>query len=190
MNIENYFKDYQELARKLDQPEIKENLEKAIEAIFKAFSSGNKLLIAGNGGSAADSQHFAGEFIGRFKKERNPYPAISLTTDTSILTAWSNDYDFKTVFSRQLEALGQKGDVFVSFSTSGNSVNLMEALAVANKKELNTIAFLGGSGGKMKGLSDIELIVPSGDTPRIQEVHTFFMHLIAGEVEARMVQGN
>ncbi|MBS3903236.1 MAG: SIS domain-containing protein, partial [Anaplasmataceae bacterium] len=121
MSINDYIKDYQEVASRLNDPALSQALSRAIDVIHQAFLSKKKLLIAGNGGSAADSQHFAAEFMGRFKKERPPYPAIALSTDTSFLTAWSNDYDFKTVFSRQLEALGNEGDVFVCFSTSGNS---------------------------------------------------------------------
>jgi len=184
MSINDYIKDYQEVASRLNDPALSQALSRAIDVIHQAFLSKKKLLIAGNGGSAADSQHFAAEFMGRFKKERPPYPAIALSTDTSFLTAWSNDYDFKTVFSRQLEALGNEGDVFVCFSTSGNSQNLIETLRVAKDKNLTTIAFLGGSGGKMKGLANVELIAPTSDTPRIQEVHTFLLHLIAGEVES------
>ena len=137
----------------------------------------------GNGGSAADAQHIAGELVGRFKKERKAIPAISLSTDTSILTAIGNDYGFEKVFERQIEALGNKGDVVIGISTSGNSENVYRAMKLAKKMGLTTIGLLGNDGGKIKNLSDIALVVPSKNTPRIQETHITIGHIICEGVE-------
>jgi D-sedoheptulose 7-phosphate isomerase len=161
--------------------------QKLAQVIADTFKAGGKVLIAGNGGSAADSQHFAGELVGYFKDhERRGYPVMALTTDTSIITAWSNDRSFDEVFARQVGAHGKKGDMFIGLSTSGNSKNIIAALEVAKKNGLTTVAWLGGSGGVMKGTTDIELIVPSANTPRIQEVHTLLLHAIAQEIEILM----
>lgn len=163
------------------------SVESAVRAIVQTFKSRGKVLIAGNGGSAADSQHFAGELVGYFKDHtRRGYSVIALTTDTSVLTAWSNDRSFAEVFSRQVEAHGNPGDVFIGISTSGNSQNVLTAFHEAKKGGLRTIALLGGTGGKMKGLADIEILVPSDNTPRIQEVHTLVVHVIAELVEAAL----
>lgn len=154
------------------------------QKVAEVFRAGGKILIAGNGGSAADSQHFAGELVGYFKNHyRRGYPVIALSTDTSILTAWSNDRSFEDAFARQVEAYGKKGDMFIGLSTSGNSKNVIAAFAQAKKCGLTTVAWLGGTGGAMKGTADIEIIVPSANTPRIQEVHTLLLHSIAEEVE-------
>jgi len=157
--------------------------EKAVNYIGTCLKNGNKLLVAGNGGSAADAQHFAAEIVGRYKKERRGYPAIALTTDTSIITAWSNDYSFETLFSRQIEALGKPGDVFLGISTSGNSKNIIEGVRQAKKGDLDTIAILGNNGGALKEDCDISLIVPSSNTPRIQEIHILTIHSICEKVE-------
>ncbi|MDO8601755.1 MAG: SIS domain-containing protein, partial [bacterium] len=139
--------------------------QKVAEVIADTFRRGGKVLIAGNGGSAADSQHFAGELVGYFKDhERRGYPVIALSTDTSILTAWSNDRSFDEVFARQVGAHGKKGDVFIGLSTSGNSKNIIAAFEQAKKNGLVTVSWLGGTGGKKKGMTDIELIVPSAKT--------------------------
>ena len=148
-----------------------------------ALTGGHKILVAGNGGSAADAQHFAAEFIAMYKIKRQAHPAIALTTDTSILTAIGNDYSFENIFSRQMEALGQTGDIFFAFTTSGNSKNLIKALKVAKKRGVITVALLGKGGGKTKGLADHEIIVPSNNTARIQEVQKLIFHSIAEEVE-------
>ena len=144
--------------------------------LTEALAQGHKILIAGNGGSAADAQHFAAELVGRYMKERPGLPAIALTTDTSALTAIGNDYGFDRIFSRQVEALGQPGDVFLAISTSGNSKNLVEALCVARDRQLSTIALLGKNGGAMRELADFSLVVPSQDTPRIQEAQEWIWH--------------
>ncbi|MDD4151407.1 MAG: D-sedoheptulose 7-phosphate isomerase [Candidatus Gracilibacteria bacterium] len=163
-----------------------QKLEEIINLIKKTFEEGNKLLIAGNGGSAADSQHWAAEFISRYKLERKSLPAIALSTDTSALTAIGNDYSFDKVFSRQVEGLGNTGDIFIGLSTSGNSKNILEAMKVAKEKGIICIGLLGKDGGLIKGLCDYSLIVESNDTPRIQETHLVIYHTICEEVEKRM----
>lgn len=146
--------------------------------IGKRLKNGNKLLICGNGGSAADSQHFAAEIVGRFEKERKGYSAIALTTDTSALTAIGNDYGFDKIFSRQVEALGEKGDILIGISTSGNSQNIIEAVKVAKEMGIFTVGFLGKDGGKLKSIVDKAFIVKSDNTARIQEVHLTLEHAI------------
>jgi D-sedoheptulose 7-phosphate isomerase len=146
--------------------------------IGKRLKFGNKLLICGNGGSAADSQHFAAEVVGRFEKERRGFSAIALTTDTSALTAIGNDYGFDKVFSRQVEALGQKGDILIGISTSGNSKNVIEAVKVAKGLGIFTVGLLGKDGGQLKDLVDKAFIVRSNNTARIQEIHITFIHAI------------
>ncbi len=154
-----------------------------VDLTLLCLEGGGKILVAGNGGSAADAQHFSTEFVGMYKIQRRALPAIALTTDTSILTATGNDYTFDDIFSRQLEALGDEGDVFYAFTTSGNSKNLMKAIEVAKARGVITVALLGKGGGKMKGMADHEIIVPSDNTPRIQELHKLIFHSIAEEVE-------
>jgi D-sedoheptulose 7-phosphate isomerase len=148
-----------------------------------AFKRGNKLLVMGNGGSAADSQHFAAEIVGRFKMERRALPAVALSTDTSILTAIGNDYGFDSVFSRQVEALAAPGDVVVGISTSGNSPNVLKALNVAKARGCRTIGLLGKDGGSIRAACDLALVVPSDDTPRIQEGHITIIHIVCDLVE-------
>lgn len=158
-------------------------LEKISREIIVAFKAGHKMLLCGNGGSAADAQHIAAEFIGRFKRERRSLPAIALTTDTSILTALANDYDYSKVFSRQVEGLGQKGDVLIAISTSGNSVNVLEAVKQAKSQGLVTIGFTGITGGKLKDQTDICFCAQSKKTPNIQEMHIAALHAISEVVE-------
>ena len=155
----------------------------AAEKMAQAFRAGNKLLVFGNGGSAADAQHLAAEFVNRFRLERPPLPALALTTDTSILTAVANDYAFAQVFSKQILALGQEGDVALGISTSGRSENVFQGLAVAKEKGLFTIGLGGGDGGRLLEVSDLLILVPSQETPRIQEAHLFFIHLVCELVE-------
>ncbi|MFA7061603.1 MAG: D-sedoheptulose 7-phosphate isomerase [Pedobacter sp.] len=147
------------------------------------FKNGSKLLVMGNGGSAADAQHFAAEIVGRFKLERAALPAIALSTDTSILTAIGNDYGFDAVFSRQVEALSMAGDVVIGISTSGNSPNVRKALELAKLRGCRTIGLLGKDGGSIKAFCDLALIIPSSDTPRIQEGHITIIHIICDLVE-------
>ena len=165
---------------------LKKNLPqiiRAAEAIISALKSGHKLFFCGNGGSAADSQHIAAEFVGRFQKERKAWPAIALTTDSSALTALGNDYTFDIVFSRQLQALGQKGDVLIAISTSGNSKNVLEAVRQAKAMGLTSIGVTGGKGGQLAGQCDIAIIAASSTTARIQESHLVIFHSICEIVE-------
>jgi len=176
-NLLNCLNEHIEVAKKTKEllPLIKD----AGKLCLNALKKNKKILIAGNGGSAADSQHFSAELTGRFKKERISLPAIALTTDTSALTAIGNDYGYEYVFSRQLEGLGDKGDIFIGISTSGNSQNVIEAIKKAKEKNIKVITLLGKDGGKMKNLGDINIIIPSNNTPRIQEMHIMILHMIA-----------
>lgn len=158
-------------------------VERAALAIIGAFKNNNRVFFCGNGGSAADSQHIAAEFIGRFQRERRALPAIALTTDSSILTCLSNDYSYDIVFSRQIEALGNKGDVLVGISTSGKSANVIKAFQRAKEIGMTTIAFVGHDGGPMGNMADISIIVPSKVTARIQESHLVLAHALCEVVE-------
>ncbi len=159
----------------------------AAAAIVEAFGRGGKLLLFGNGGSAADAQHVACELVSRFTRERQALPAIALTTDTSILTAISNDNAFDRVFARQIEALGRQGDVALAISTSGRSPNVVEALKTARAGGLTTIALTGRDGGPAGAGADIHINVPSESTPRVQEVHLTLLHVICDLVESAWV---
>lgn len=152
-------------------------IENGCSMITETILNGNKLLIAGNGGSASDAQHIAAEFTGRFVKNRKPLAAIALTTDTSALTAISNDYGFEHAFSRQLEALAQPGDLFLGISTSGNSANIIKAFESAKQKGCKTIGLSGHDGGKMNSLCDLNIVVASDITARIQEMHILIGHI-------------
>lgn len=163
-------------------------IEKATIIIAKCLSEGKKIVLFGNGGSAADAQHIAAELIGRFKLERQSYPAIALTTDSSCITALSNDYSFDIVFSRQCEGLVQYGDVVVGISTSGNSINVLNGLRTAKKKGGITIGLLGSNGGSIGKMVDIPIIVKSSSTPRIQEAHRVIYHMICEQVEKQLIQ--
>jgi len=169
---------------------LTDEIEKVIYAIIKCLKNGNKVVLFGNGGSAADAQHIAAELIGKFKINRSSYPAIALTTDSSIITSLSNDYSFDIIFSRQCEGLVQKGDVVIGISTSGNSVNVKKGLEIAKKKGAVTIGLLGSKGGTIKKLVDIPIIVNSSSTPRIQEVHRTIYHIICDMVEKNLTKGD
>ena len=158
----------------------------AVVTLAAAFSDGKKLLVMGNGGSAADAQHFAAEIVGRFKLERRGLPAIALTTDSSILTAIGNDYGFVNVFQRQIEALAAPGDVVVGISTSGSSENVRTAMMLAEKMGCRTIGLLGKDGGTIKECVELALTVPSHDTPRVQECHITIIHIICDLLEKRL----
>ncbi|MDR1706518.1 MAG: D-sedoheptulose 7-phosphate isomerase [Prevotella sp.] len=158
-------------------------IEKASAIITDAYQSGNKTLLAGNGGSAADAQHIAGEFVSRFYFDRPGLPSIALSTDTSILTAIGNDYGYEKLFSRQVQAQGVKGDVFIGISTSGSSKNVVEALKMAKEKEIFTVGLTGEKHGAMDEFCDICIKVPSLETPRIQECHILIGHIICCIVE-------
>ena len=156
------------------------------EDIVKALKSENKVLICGNGGSAADAQHIAAELLGKFYMERKALPAISLNTNVSVLTAVANDYSYEDVFSRQVEGLGNPGDILIGISTSGNSKNILKALKTARTLNIKTVGMTGITGGKMKDLSDVCLAVPSDVTPRIQESHITIGHIICEIIEKEM----
>lgn len=157
---------------------------KAVDAIFNALNNKKKILLCGNGGSAADAQHIATELVIRMSKPNRPaLPAIALTTDTSMLTAGGNDIGFDNVFSRQIEALGQSGDILIAITTSGNSENINRAIKEAKKRGLTVIGFLGKGGGDSKNLVDVPIIIPSNDTQRIQEGHITLAHIICGMIE-------
>jgi D-sedoheptulose 7-phosphate isomerase len=158
-------------------------VEKAAQVIVAAMKNGGKILLCGNGGSAADSQHIAAELIGRFQKERKSLPALALTTDTSILTALSNDYSFDIIFSRQVEGLGKKGDVLLGISTSGNSPNVVKAIEQASQMGIKTIAMTGRDGGRLAKIADIAIVVPSAKTARIQESHITLLHAVCEVIE-------
>ena len=176
--LENHFKVVQDM-RKI-MPEV----ASAGLRVRTALEKGRKILICGNGGSAADSQHMAAEFVGRFVKERQSLPALALTVDTSLLTAVGNDYGFDCVFSRQVEGLGQEGDVLIAISTSGNSANVVKAVKTAKEKGIYVIALTGENGGILAKESDLCLAVPSQVTARIQEMHIMIIHMICEIAEA------
>ena len=158
--------------------QMEEDLARASQIAVDTLKRGNKVLLCGNGGSAADAQHIAAELTGRYKSERRGLPGIALTTDTSALTAISNDYGYDRVFDRQVEALANKGDLLIGISTSGNSANIISALKLAKELGCSTIGFSGRDGGKMNEVCDVNLVVPSDNTPRIQEMHILFGHTI------------
>lgn len=160
-----------------------QNLIKISQQLIRALKNGNKILLCGNGGSAADAQHIAAELAGRFNYDRDSLPAIALTTNTSSLTAIANDYGYEAVFAKQVQGLAKKGDVVIAISTGGNSPNVVLAIEEAKKKEAITIGFVGKQGGKLKELVDYIIHVPSNNTPRIQETHIFVGHIICSLVE-------
>jgi len=165
-------------------------IEKTIGTITKCLRKNKKVILFGNGGSAADAQHIAAEFVGRFRLERKSFPALAFTTDSSIITAVGNDFSFEKIFSRQCESLVSKGDVVIGISTSGNSANVKKGLMVAKKKGAITIGLLGKKGGTIKNIVDISIIVNSSSTPRIQEVHRTISHIICEFVEKNLVNKN
>ena len=180
--IKNIIKSSIDVKKTLFEKEIP-NIERAISAIQKCIREGGKLLIFGNGGSAADSQHIAGELMGRFKKDRRPLPAIALTTNTSTITAIGNDYGYDLIFARQLEGIAKKGDIAIGISTSGNAKNVNEAISKAKEMELVTVGFTGSKSGELGKNAGLVLKVPSNDTPRIQEMHITVGHIICELVE-------
>lgn len=167
----------------LSNDSMLEDIAKAASNIIDAYRNKKKTLLAGNGGSAGDAQHIAGEFVSRFNFNRPGLPSIALTTDSSVMTAVSNDYGFKQIFARQIEAQGSQGDVFIGISTSGNSENMIEAFKACKEAGIYTIGLTGQTGGALKEFCDICLMVPSTDTPRIQESHILIGHIICGLVE-------
>lgn len=161
-------------------------VDRAAELLADALLSGHKLLACGNGGSAADASHMTTEFVVRFQADRRPYPAISFTANGGDLTACGNDYSFDEVFARQVRAYGQRGDILFAFTTSGNSENVLRAIATAKREGIATVAFLGRTGGRTAGAADVELIVTDQVTARIQEAHKLLLHTICEMVEVRL----
>lgn len=163
---------------------MENDVDRIITAIKTSIMYGGKILICGNGGSAADAQHFAAELVGRFKKDRRAIPAIALTTDSSVITAIANDYSYNTVFARQIDALANWRDCVIGISTSGNSQNVYNALSRANEKGCcSTVALLGGSGGKIRAIANHAVVVPSTNTARVQECHILLIHYICEKIE-------
>lgn len=160
------------------------------EIIYSSFIKSGKLILCGNGGSAADSQHIAAEFVGRFEIERGALPAVALTTDTSVITCLSNDYNYNDIFSRQIEALGKKNDCLIAISTSGNSQNIINAVKTANNKGITTIGVLGNDGGKIINFCKHNLTIKSKNTARIQESHIFLLHAICGIIDRKKIIDN
>ena len=185
MNIENIEKKFKESSELIKETgESKAIIIKSIsEAIINCYKNNNKLLIAGNGGSAADAQHIAGELVNTFYKKRKALSAIALTTDSSVITAQSNDYSYDYIFERQVEAHGKPGDIFMAITTSGNSKNLIYAAKKAKEIGLTTIGLLGKNGGEIRNFCEYQIIVPSNDTARIQEAHHVIYHTICEIVE-------
>ena len=183
-NIEKIFHESSQLIR--ESVKLSKDITKAISEIKNCFKKDNKVVIFGNGGSAADAQHIAGELIGRFQMERKGLPAIALNTDTSILTALGNDYSFETIFSRQCESLVKKGDLVIGISTSGNSKNVEKGINTAKQKGAITIGLLGNNGGTLINNVDFSIVVNSNSTPRIQEAHRVIYHIICDLVEQNL----
>lgn len=168
-------------------------IEQAVELMFSALSNGNKILACGNGGSAADCQHFAAQLVGRFERERLPLPVMALTTDTSILTAIGNDYSYQEIFSKQVQAFGQSGDVLLALSTSGNSANVIAAIEAALERDMRVVALTGKGGGataKLISDADVHICVPHDRTARIQEVHLLTMHCLCDGIDVALFGGD
>jgi D-sedoheptulose 7-phosphate isomerase len=188
LNLDKYIQDSlidtQSVIKLISNDDIiRSVILKIVKECVEALNNGHKILLAGNGGSAADSQHIAGELVSKFEFDRPGLSAMALTTDTSILTAVGNDYGYENLFSRQIEALGQTGDVFIAYSTSGSSPNIVKALKTAKIKKITTIGFTGARRGKMNEFSDYLIEIPSAHTPRIQEAHLVLGHIICGLIE-------
>jgi len=182
--IEQVIFEHEHLITLLKQnKEFISKIEKAVSMLVAAIKNKKKILVCGNGGSAADSQHLAGELVGRFQKEREPIGCISLTTNTSIITAIGNDYGFDRIFARQIDATGKNGDVVILISTSGKSTNIIEAAKSARMKKMQIISLTGYEPNMLSEMSDLTISVPSKSTPRIQEIHSIIIHLICGILE-------
>lgn len=162
---------------------FEQNFKPALDLCLSALQKGKKLLVCGNGGSAADAQHFAAELVGRYEKERKGWPALALSTDTSVITAIANDYGFEQIFARQIQALGHQGDVLIAISTSGHSPNVLQAASSAKQLGMKVIAITGEGGGQLGSLADVLFAVPSKHTARIQEVHEICLHALAETIE-------
>jgi D-sedoheptulose 7-phosphate isomerase len=184
-----FFKRSEELIRRCgDTPQFIDEIAAVSRAVAKSMRRGGKLLIAGNGGSAGDSQHIAGEFLSRLNFDRAPLPALALTVDSSVLTAIGNDYGYEYVFERQVRGLGNAGDVLIGITTSGKSANVIRALSAARERELTTVTFCGINDSEVAQYSDYVLAVPSASTPLIQQVHITLAHIICGDVERSLFE--
>lgn len=170
----------------VDDPSLLSQINKISSVIIEAYRKKNKVILFGNGGSAADAQHVAGELVNRLQMEREALPAIALTTDSSVLTSIANDYDYSRIFARQMEAFAKEGDVAIGISTSGNSPNVIEAIKIAKEKGAKTIGFTGSKGGKLAELVDFVISVPSDEAPRVQESHITIFHIICCLVEREL----
>ncbi len=179
-------KSYETKQTLYQDDELLKNIVHVSKLCIELYKRGNKTILAGNGGSAADAQHIAAELVGRYGFDRPSIPSLALTTDTSNLTAIGNDYGYDKVFSRQLEGMGQDGDIFIGISTSGNSVNIINAFKSAKEKNITTVALVGRDGGEMARLADVALIVPSDSTPRIQESHILIGHILCDIIEKEL----
>ena len=185
--IDAYFRRSSEaLSNAAANPLVRAAIQEISAVVAKAFGSGRKLMLAGNGGSAADAQHIAAEFLSRFTMDRKPLPAIALTTDTSVLTAVGNDYGFDRVFERQLRGLGKRGDVFIAISTSGQSPNILAALTAARELGITTVGMTGAKTSPMIALCDLSLIAPSEETAIVQQIHIVAAHIMCGLVEREL----
>jgi D-sedoheptulose 7-phosphate isomerase len=187
VSLESHLQEHLALFRTLSG--LADPTERVAEAVVSALLKGNKLLLCGNGGSAADSQHIAAEFTGRFVKDRKPLAALALSTDSSALTCIANDYSFDEVFSRQVLGLGRPGDCLLAISTSGNSRNVIRAVEAARTVGMRTLGLLGRDGGLLRGICDLAIVVPSTTTARIQEAHIFIGHTLCAMVESRLGLG-
>jgi D-sedoheptulose 7-phosphate isomerase len=194
MNIQRIIAHFQESAdlKMKSAAALSQPISQAVELMFAALSNGNKILACGNGGSAADCQHFAAELVGRFERERFPLPALALTTDTSILTAVGNDYSYKDVFTKQVQAFGQAGDILLAISTSGSSANVVAAVEAALEREMRIVALTGKDGGQLAKMltdADVHINVPHTRTARIQEVHLVTIHCICDGIDVALFGG-
>ena len=187
--VKAYFEESIEVKKAFlsDEKQCQTILEVADQCV-QAILKGKKILICGNGGSASDAQHFAGEIVGRFRKERKAYGCVCLNTDTSVMTAIANDYGYDVVFSRQVEGVGCEGDIFIGISTSGNSGNVINAIEMCKTKGIKTVAIAGGNGGKMAGMCDYSLVVPTKVTSHIQETHIAIVHILCKIIEEKLVE--
>jgi D-sedoheptulose 7-phosphate isomerase len=194
MNTQRIIAHFQESAdlKMKSAAALSQPISQAVELMFAALSNGNKILACGNGGSAADCQHFAAELVGRFERERFPLPALALTTDTSILTAVGNDYSYKDVFTKQVQAFGQAGDILLAISTSGSSANVVAAVEAALEREMRIVALTGKDGGQLAKMltdADVHINVPHTRTARIQEVHLVTIHCICDGIDVALFGG-
>lgn len=174
--------------RLLENDKLLAVIEKVAGECIEAYKRGNKILVCGNGGSASDAQHMVGELVGRYKLERFGIPAVALNSNVAVMTAIGNDYDYDSIYSKQVKAMGNPGDIFFGISTSGNSANVVEAACMAEKLGIKTVSLTGEGGGRLGQISDYAINVPSANTPRIQEMHILIIHIICGLIEKRLYE--